>query len=105
MDEASVVLMITTLRHRATPARVKQPRAIVGVRWRTLERWRQWWLEEFPRSSFWRWASGQLARPVDEHRLPFSLLESFRKPGAEERTIDLLRFILPLTTTSILQET
>ena len=40
-----------------------------------------------------------------EDRLPLSLLESFRKPGAEERTIDLLRFILPLTTTSVLQET
>jgi len=46
-----------------------------------------------------------LATPVDEHTLPLSLLESFRKPGAEERTIDLLRFILPLTTTSVLQET
>jgi hypothetical protein len=46
-----------------------------------------------------------LARPVDEHRLPLSLLESFRKPGAEEKTIDLLRFILPLTTTSMVQET
>jgi len=33
-----------------------------------------------------------------------SLLASFRKPGVEERTIDLLRFILPLTTTSVLQE-
>ena len=102
---AAVVVLITALRHGATAARMKQLRAIVGVSRRTVERWRQWWLEEFPRSSFWRWASGQLARPVDEQRLPLSLLESFRKPGAEERTIDLLRFILPLTTTSILQET
>jgi hypothetical protein len=101
---AAVVVLITALRHGATPARVAQLRAIVGVSRRTVERWRQWWLEEFPRSSFWRWASGQLARPVDEQTVPLSLLESFRKPGAEERTIDLLRFILPLTTTSVLQE-
>jgi hypothetical protein len=100
----AVVVLITALGHGATPARVKQLRAIVGVSRRTLERWRQWWLEEFPRSSFWRWARGQLATPVDEHALPLSLLESFRKPGAEERTIDLLRFILPLTTPSVVQE-
>jgi len=37
--------------------------------------------------------------------LPLSLLESFLKPGTEERTSDLLRLILPLTTTSVRQET
>lgn len=101
----AVVVLVTALRHGATPARLAQLRAIVGVSRRTLEQWRQWWLEEFPRSSFWRWASGQLASPVDPHRLPLSLLESFRKPRAEERTLDLLRFILPLTTTTPMQET
>lgn len=101
----AVVVLVTALRHGATPARLAQLRAIVGVSRRTVERWRQWWLEEFPASSFWRWASGQLASPVDPHSLPLSLLESFRKPRAEERTVDLLRFILPLTTTSPMQET
>ena len=100
----AVVVLITALRHGATPARVSQLRAIVGVSRRTVERWRQWWLEEFRWSSFWRWARGQLASPVDEHTLPLSLLESFPKSAAEERTIDLLRFILPLTTTSPMQE-
>jgi hypothetical protein len=78
--------------------------AIVGVSRRTVERWRQWWIREFPQSSFWRGAQGRLAAPADVDILPLSLLESFQKPRAEERTIDLLRFILPLTTTSI-QET
>ena len=45
-----------------------------------------------------------MATPVHEHRLPLSLLESFRKLGGRTRTIDLLRFILPLTTASVLQE-
>ena len=101
----AVVVLVTALRHGATAARVAQLRAIVGVSRRTLEQWRRWWLEEFSRSSFWRWASGQLASPVEHERLPLSLLESFRKPRAEERTVDLLRFILPLTTTSAMQET
>jgi len=101
----AVVVLITALRHGATAGRVAQLRAIVGVSRRTVERWRQWWLQEFARSSFWRWGCGQLARPVDRHRLPLSLLESFQKPQPGERTVDLLRFILPLTTTSAMQET
>jgi len=100
----TVVVLMTALRHGATPDRVAQLRAIVGVSRRTVERWRQWWLEEFPRSSFWRWARGQLGWPVDEQTLPLSLLESFQKPQAEERTVDLLRFILHLTTSSAMQE-
>jgi len=102
---AAAVVLVTALGQGATPARVKQLRAIVGVSRRTVERWRQWWLEEFPRTSFWRWARGQLATPVNEQMLPLSLLESFLKPGTEERTSDLLRLILPLTTTSVRQET
>lgn len=99
----AVVVLVTALRHGATPARVAQLRAIVGVSGRTLEQWRLWWLDEFPRSSFWRWGRGQFATEVDHDSLPLSLLDSFRKPTAEERTVDLLRFILPLTT-SALQE-
>ena len=101
---STVVVLITALRHGATAQRVAQLRAIVGVSRRTVERWRRWWLDEFPQSSFWRWASGQLPLPVDPVRLPLSLLESFPKPQAEERMVDLLRFILPLTTPSGMQK-
>jgi hypothetical protein len=100
----AVVVLVTALRHGATAQRVAQLRATIGVSRRTVERWRQWWLEEFPRSSFWRWGRGQLASGIDVRTLPLSLLESFRKPRVEDRTVDLLRFILPLTTTSVLQE-
>ena len=99
----AVVVLITALRHGATPARVGELQAIVGVSRRTVEQWRRWWLEEFPRSAFWKWARG-LSPPVDLKQLPLSLLESFVKPAATERIVDLLRLILPLTTTSI-QET
>ena len=102
---AAVVVLITALRHGATPARVAQLRGIVGVSRRTLERWRQWWLEEFSRTSFWRSARGRLAAPVEKTTLPLSLLECFQKPTHQERTIDLLRFILPLTSDSVIQET
>jgi len=100
-----VVVLLTALRHGATPARVAKLRAVVGVSRRTVERWREWWLKDFVRSSFWKSARGQLASPVDKKTLPLSLLEAFRKPTDEEKTVDLLRFILPLTTTSAMQET
>ena len=101
----AVVVLLTALRHGATPDRVAHLRAIVGVSRRTLERWRRWWQEEFPRTSFWRWAMGRFGSPVEPHRLPLSLLESFRKPQAEARMVELLRFILPLTNTSVIHET
>ena len=99
------MVLLTALRHGATPGRVAQLRAMVGISRRTLERWRRWWQEEFSGSRFWKWARGRLAWPVDEHRLPLSLLESFLETRSEARAIDLLRFILPLTTTSLVQET
>ena len=102
---AVVVVLLTVLRHGATPERVAQLRAIVGVSRRTLERWRQWWQEEFPQTAFWRAMSGRFALPVERRRLPLSVLEWFEKSRAEESAIDLLRFILPLTTTSLVQET
>jgi len=100
----AVVVLITALRHGATAARVAALRSIVGVSRRTVEQWRQWWLEEFPRSAFWKWAAGRLSCRVDLTQLPLSLMESFESPVAKERVIDLLRLILPLTTASILQE-
>lgn len=103
---AAVVVLVTALRHGASGERVTRLGATVGeISRRTLERWRRWWREEFPRTAFWRGVSGRFALPVDRGRLPLSLLESFQKPRPEERTIDLLRFILPLTTTPVVQKT
>lgn len=99
-----VVTLLTALRHGTTPERVEKLRAMVGVSARTLERWRQWWLREFPRSAFWQWARGRLRAPVAEQMLPLSLLECFTDSAPEGRVVDLLRFILPLTTASVIPE-
>jgi len=100
-----VVVLVTALRHGATPARIAKLREIVGVSRRTVERWRQWWRKDFIQSSFWKRACGRFAAPLDKPTLPLSLLEAFSKSTHKERTIDLLRFILPLTTISAMQET
>jgi hypothetical protein len=100
-----VVILLTALRHGATPARMAILREIVGVSRRTVERWRQWWLRDFVRSPFWKSARGQFASPLELKSLPLSLLEAFRVQTAQEKTVVLLRFILPLTTTSAMRET
>ena len=100
-----VVVLVTAVRHGMTPARVAKLRETVGVSRRTLERWRRWWVEEFTETAFWRSAMGRLAAPVEKSGLPLSLLECFQKATEHEKTMDLLRFILPLTSASVIQET
>ena len=103
---AAVVVLLSALRHGASADRVARLGVTVGgISRRTLERWRRWWLEDFPRTAFWRGVSGRFASPVDPRVLPLSLLESFWKARADERTVDLLRFILPLTTMPVVQKT
>ena len=99
-----VVVLVTALRHGMTPGRVAKLRDAVGVSQRTLERWRHWWVEEFTETAFWRSAMGRLAVPVEKSMLPLSLLECFQEPTEQAKTIDLLRFILPLQA-SVIQET
>jgi hypothetical protein len=69
----------------------------LGVDRRTLERWRQWWLEEFAPGRLWRVARARLLPPVEEARLPWSLWERFCA-DAEEPLLGLLRFLVPWST-------
>jgi hypothetical protein len=85
------------MRHGASPKRMTQLRELVGVSRRTVERWREWWLNGFVRSPFWKAARGLLRAPIDEKQLPLSLLDSFPDQWEKERLIGFLRFILPLT--------
>lgn len=94
---AAVVVLVTALRHGATPPRVAKLRELVGVSRRTVERWRQWWQSDFVQSPFWKAARGRLRQPVDENALPLSLLEAFCSSQPNTRLNDLLRFILPLS--------
>jgi hypothetical protein len=93
----AVVVLISAMRHGATPKRMAQLRKIVGVSRRTVERWREWWLKGFTRSPFWKAARGQLRMPIDEITLPLSLLKAFSGDDGQTILADFLRFILPLT--------
>ena len=111
----AVVTLVSVLRHGASPVRLSRLRKLVGASARTVRRWRQWWLANFVESAFWRGSRGRLRLPLDESRLPLSLLETLEAQeeerklvllaafGAQEEDLGLvllLRFVSPLTMSS-----
>jgi hypothetical protein len=75
-------------------------REALGIDRRTLERWRQWWLESFVQSPFWRLARARFMPLLCEKSLPLSLGRAFQvaHPG---QLLQLLQFLSPITTGSI----
>ena len=93
-----VVVLVSAMTHGLSVRRVAELHAHLGVGLRTLRRWRRWWHESFVESRLWRGARGRFIPPVDEGRLPASLLERF---GAEASAVlRALDFLAPITTRS-----
>ncbi len=65
---------------------------------RTLKRWRRWWREDFPRTSFWQSVRERLMPPVIHEQLPQSLLERFGASEPTDRLTQALRFMAPTST-------
>jgi hypothetical protein len=95
-----LVVLVSAMTGGVTERRAAAMRALVGVSVRALQRWRAWWLQAFPETVFWREARGRMASPVDEGRLPASLLERFSGDGAGSGLLACLRFLAPITTSS-----
>ena len=96
-----VVVLMSAAHHGITPERMRVLREALGIDRRTLERWRQWWLESFVQSRFWKLARSCFMPLVYEQTLPLSLGRAFgvEWPG---QLIALLNFLSPLLSSSIL---
>jgi hypothetical protein len=92
----AVVVLVSAMRHGASPARMRKLREHLGVSRRTVERWRRWWRETFAENAFWRAARAAFMPPVEPGLLPASLLERFAGDDAA-RLVALLRFLAPIT--------
>jgi hypothetical protein len=90
---AATVVLVSALACGVTPRRLEYLQRIYEVTRRTLERWRDWWLEEFVASDVWRSGRGRFAPVVDEERLPLSLVERFGKLGTRTGLVASLRFL------------
>ncbi len=64
----------------------------------TLKRWRTWWREDFPSTSFWQSMRARFMPPLAIERLPQSVLDRFDGDSMTERLAQALRWIAPLLT-------
>jgi hypothetical protein len=94
----AVVVLVSALRDGLSARRVAVLRERLGVDIRTLRRWRRWWQESFVETPFWKAARGRFAPPLDERRLPASLLERFAERDRRQRILQVLAFLAPLST-------
>jgi len=93
---AATIILIAVL-HEGGATRMRRLKELVGVDRRSLERWCRWWREIFTATPFWQNARASFMPPVDENRLPGTLIERFSGSSAEKRMIALLRFLGPIT--------
>lgn len=95
-----VVVLVSAVHHGLKPERMRRLREALGIDRRTLERWREWWLESFVRSPFWKLARARFMPLLCQKSLPLSLCRAFEigRPG---QLLALLKFLCPITTASI----
>ena len=89
------VVLMSAGRVKATSA-VAELGEILDVPARTVQRWRNWWVEQFPLTLLWQAACARFMPPVALHQLPASLIERF-VGTASESLMRLLIFLSPLT--------
>jgi len=97
----AVVVLATAMLHGVTEVRTTQLRRDIhpSLSESTLMRWREWWREKLCATEFWRDARARFAPPLDESRLPASILDRFE--GDEgDRLVAALRFLAPVSTQS-----
>ena len=98
-----VVVLVTVMVHGLKPERVRRIREALQIDSRTLKRWRQWWLDSFVRSSFWKAARARFMPPLCQQTLPTSLCVSFQVER-RDRLLELLKFLAPITTPTAWKE-
>jgi hypothetical protein len=72
---------------------------VLGITRCSLDRWRTWWQADLPATPFWKLAQGRLPPPLTGP-LPASLLERFQADTPDQRLIQLLGFLAPLSASS-----
>jgi hypothetical protein len=94
----AVLVLILALAH-GLPGRVLDRLGErFGASARTLRRWRHWWQEEFVATPWWRTVRGGFIPPPPPRALPGALLERFTGADLASRLLQMLVFLLPLST-------
>lgn len=89
------VVLMSVGRSQST-SEVKRLSETLNVPAITIQRWRQWWAEQFPITPLWQAHCARFMPSVDLLQLPASLIKCF-SGSAEEQMRRLLIFLSPLT--------
>ena len=91
----ALLVVLGSARHAGQNPGAARLSTTLAIPLRTLERWRQWWKDQFPLSTLWQASGARFMPPVTE-RFPTSLLERFVGDAAEAIG-HLLVFLTPIT--------
>jgi len=95
----AVVILVSAMRQGPTPRRVRELTELFGADRRTIYRWRDFWNEHFPKTTFWKLARARLVPVHEIVDFPRSLLEAFVHAGNDRDGWErLLCFLSPITT-------
>jgi hypothetical protein len=92
----ALVVVLESARHVGQIPAAGRLSAELNIPLRTLQRWREWWSEQFPLTPLWQADCARFMPPPDTESFPASLLERF-VGDAEEALFRLLAFLGPLT--------
>jgi hypothetical protein len=81
----------------------RQLGSLLGISRRTVLRWRRWWTQEFPRTRVWQSMRSRFMPPIARPQLPESLLDRFDSRTATGRLVQALRFLSPLSRSSVIR--
>jgi hypothetical protein len=93
----AVVVVVSVMLHGITRKRAEAMRELVGVDRRTLCRWREWWVGNFPRTRLWKAVRHRFVPPVESAKLPASLLERFGETAKPGPLVAVLGLLAPLS--------
>jgi hypothetical protein len=94
-----VIVLVAAMMHGPKGRRIAVLHEALGIDKRTLLRWRDWWLEDFVHTPFWKANRARLMPVLEEALMPYCLVESFNAEG-REGLIKLMEFLSPITTRS-----
>jgi hypothetical protein len=96
----AVVVLVAAMRQGPSPRRVRELSELFGADRRTIGRWRIFWREHFPQTSFWKVARSRFVPQLAISSLPRVLLDAFlRRDDPREDWKRLLEFLSPITVT------
>jgi len=95
-----LAIVLGSARHAGQNPAAARRAGTLEVPVRTLQRWRQWWGEQFVLTPLWQARCARFMPPVAIDRLPESLLDRFAG-DAEEALMRLLVFLSPITVAAL----